>query len=83
MLIIHHTAGGNLTFLRSTTVNRTHETLETCSTVIEQSAPEIVAFCSLLARILYRCLMERNPRIIALLDLPTIQGSEVKNEQAA
>ncbi len=64
-------------------MNRTHKTLEAYSTVIEPSAPEIVAFCSLLARIMHRCLTERNPRIMALLDLPTVQGSEVTNEQAA
>ena len=70
-------------FLRSTTVNRTHETLETSLIAVEPSAPEIVAFCSLLARIMYRCLTERNPRIMALLDLPIVQGSEVAHEQAA
>ena len=64
-------------------MNQTHETMKTCPTVIEPLAPEIVAFCSLLARIMHRCLTERNPRIMALLDLPTVQGSEVTNEQAA
>lgn len=64
-------------------MNRTHETLETSPITVEPSAPEIVAFCSLLAQIMYRCLTERNPRIMALLDIPTIQGSEVTHEQAA
>jgi hypothetical protein len=50
---------------------------------VDPLPPEVVALCTLLARIMYRCLTERNPRIMALLDLPTVQGSEVTNEQAA
>lgn len=44
---------------------------------------DVIAFCTLLARIMHRCLMEQDPRIMELLDLPIVQKSEVTNEQAA
>lgn len=64
-------------------MNRTREALEIGQDTAEPSASDIVAFCSLVAQIMYRCLAERNPRIMALLDLPAVQGSEVTHEQAA
>ena len=65
---------------------RTHETLETSSLVVEPLAPEIVEFCTLLARILNRCLREQDPRILSLVNAPiisTLQSSEVIHEHAA
>lgn len=59
---------------------------------LEQSLPsEVVAFCSLLARIMYRCLAEQDERLLALLSLPptqsagdtSIEQSEVAHEQVA
>jgi hypothetical protein len=32
---------------------------------------EVVAFCQLLARIVYRCLQEQDPRVLDQLGLPT------------
>jgi hypothetical protein len=49
---------------------------------VESLSPEIVAFCALLARILYRCLQERDPRIVSLIGVPQI-AQEVSHEQAA
>lgn len=43
---------------------------------------EVTAFCELVARIMYRCLTERNPQIMALLDLPAEERG-VRHEQAA
>jgi hypothetical protein len=47
---------------------------------------EVVAFCGLLARIMHRCLRERDPRILSLIDVPVAtvtQNSEVSHEYAA
>ena len=47
---------------------------------------EVVAFCGLLARIMHRCLQERDPRILSLIDVPVAtvtQKSEVSHEYAA
>lgn len=43
--------------------------------------PEVVAFCSLLARIMNRCLQEQDPRIMALINAPVapVQESEVSH----
>jgi hypothetical protein len=49
-------------------------------------SPEVVAFCGLLARIMYRCLQEQDPRILSLIGEshdPSTQGSEVSHEHAA
>ncbi len=37
----------------------------------ETLSSEVVAFCALLARIMMRCLREKNPRVIGLLSLPS------------
>jgi hypothetical protein len=41
-------------------------------TILQEETPssEIVALCTLLARIMMRCLREKNPRIMGLLSLP-------------
>jgi len=47
---------------------------------------EVVAFCDLLARIMYRCLQEQDPRMLALIAVPVVvvaQESEVPHEYAA
>jgi hypothetical protein len=52
---------------------------------------EVVALCSLLARIMHRCLVEQDAHFMAIISLPvqeivcypTVQGSEVLYEQAA
>lgn len=68
-------------------MNRTHETFEVDTIVVEQPlTPEIVKLCALLARILNRCLQEQDPRILSQLgftSVPTVQGSEVSHEHAA
>ena len=49
-------------------------------------SPEVVAFCDLLARIMYRCLQEQDPRMLALIAVPVVlvaQESEVSHEHAA
>ncbi len=37
---------------------------------------DIVAFCALLARIMMRCLREKNPHAMGLLSLPSQTGQE-------
>jgi hypothetical protein len=37
----------------------------------EELSSDIQVFCALLARIMYRCLKERDPRLLALLKEPT------------
>ena len=37
----------------------------------EMLSTDVVAFCALFARIMMRCLREKNPRIIGLLSLPS------------
>lgn len=37
----------------------------------EKLSSDIVALCALFARIMMRCLRERNPRVIGLLSLPS------------
>ena len=37
----------------------------------ERLSSDIVAFCALLARIMIRCLREKNPRVMGLLSLPS------------
>ena len=37
----------------------------------ETLSSEVVAFCALLARIMMRCLREKNPRVRGLLSLPS------------
>ena len=67
-------------------MNHTHETLETSSLVVEPLAPDVVKFCTLLARIFNRCLQEQDARILSLLSVPvvpTMQKSEVSHEHAA
>lgn len=49
---------------------------------VEPLAPEIVSFCTLLARIMHRCLQERDPRIVSLLSVSALP-QEVSHEQAA
>ena len=63
-------------------MNHTHETIEAYSPVVEPLAPEIVEFCALLARILYRCLQERDPQTVSLLGIAVI-AQEVSHGQAA
>ena len=43
----------------------------------EKLPADIVAFCALFARIMMRCLRERNPRIMAWLSLPS-QSKELE-----
>jgi hypothetical protein len=53
---------------------------------VETLSSDVLALCALLARIMRRCLVERDARIMALLSLPSTSiayGSEVKHEQAA
>ena len=49
---------------------------------VQPLSSEVVSLCALLARIMHRCLQERDPRIVSLLSL-TIQPQEVSHEQAA
>ena len=37
----------------------------------ENLSSDVIAFCALFARIMMRCLRERNPRVIGLLSLPS------------
>ncbi len=37
----------------------------------ENVPSDILAFCALFARIMMRCLREKNPRVIGLLSLPS------------
>ena len=37
----------------------------------ENLSSDIIAFCALFARIMMRCLREKNPRVIGLLSLPS------------
>jgi len=53
------------------------------SQLTDPLSAEVIAFCELVARIMYRCLTERNPRIMTLLNLPAVQEGEVQDEQAA
>jgi hypothetical protein len=41
---------------------------------------EIIAFCGLLARIMMRCLREKDPRIVPLLSLPSPSKGETHND---
>jgi len=50
---------------------------------VEPLPSEVVAFCTLLARIMYRCLLEQDVRIMALLNAATPQGSEAVRAQIA
>ncbi|HYU76898.1 MAG TPA: hypothetical protein VEL31_29875 [Ktedonobacteraceae bacterium] len=58
----------------------------------KELSSDIRMFCALLARIMYRCLKERDPRLLALLKEPTgdppagedrAVGSEESPEQSA
>ena len=67
-------------------MNRTHENLEASLITVEPLAPDVAKFCALLARILNRCLQERDPHILPLIGVSIVSpipGSEVSNEQAA
>ncbi|GAC1433470.1 MAG: hypothetical protein NVSMB54_31080 [Ktedonobacteraceae bacterium] len=52
---------------------------------------DVNAFCTLLARIMHRCLIEKDARFLALISVPptevttsvTVQKSEVIHDQAA
>ena len=43
----------------------------------ENQSSDVKAFCALFARIMMRCLREKNPRIMGWLSLPS-QSKEVK-----
>ncbi len=47
----------------------------------EELSSDIQVFCALLARIMYRCLKERDPRLLALLREPT--GDPLAGEDRA
>ena len=47
----------------------------------EELSSDIQVFCALIARIMYRCLKERDPRLLALLKEPT--GDPLEGEDRA
>ena len=49
----------------------------------ESLHPDIVTFCTLLARIMYRCLMEHNMQIIPWLTAPVVEVAGCSNEKGA
>lgn len=42
----------------------------------EQLSPDILAFCKLLARIVLRCLTQKDARVLSMLSLPSHQGKQ-------
>ncbi len=48
----------------------------------EELSSDIRVFCALLARIMYRCLKERDPRLLALLREPAGDPSEGEDRVA-
>ncbi len=52
---------------------------------IESMPYEVKALCSLLARIMHRCLVEKDARFIVLISVPVVvvENSEVMHDQAA
>ncbi len=40
----------------------------------ENLSSDVIAFCALFARIMMRCLREKNPRVRGLLSLPSPSG---------
>jgi hypothetical protein len=47
----------------------------------ESLHPDIVTFCTLMARIMYRCLMEHNVQIITWVTTPVVDVVPCENEK--